>query len=97
MDNQTPHLNLPLPSPGNSLAEDVLRIRDAFSVLDQKMASLDALLSSDDLNLDTVQELVAAFKRARSDIDAAAARFVERKAFVDAQLLTLTALAGAGL
>ncbi|WP_434632069.1 hypothetical protein [Chromobacterium sp. CV08] len=97
MDNQTPHLSLPLPNPGNSLAEDVLRIRDAFTTLDQKMASLDALLSSDDLNLDTVQELVAAVKRARGDIDAAAGQFTEQKRIVDAQLQILTALASAGL
>ncbi|POZ60172.1 hypothetical protein [Chromobacterium alticapitis] len=100
----TPHLNLPLPHPANSLAEDVLRIRDAFTALDQKIASLDALLASDDLNLDTLQELVAAIKRERGDLDQAAAQLVEQKnalnarlAEHDAQLKTLAALACAGL
>ncbi|QEL57055.1 hypothetical protein [Chromobacterium paludis] len=100
----TPHLNLPLPHPANSLAEDVLRIRDAFSALDQKLASLDALLASDDLNLDTLQELVAAIKRERGDLDQAAAQLTEYKNAVNARLAghddrlqTLTALACAGL
>ena len=64
----TPHLSLPLPHPDNSLAEDVIRIRDAFTVLDQKIAALDTLLTSDDLTLDSVQELVGAIKAARTDI-----------------------------
>ena len=64
----TPHLSLPLPHPDNTLAEDVIRIRDAFTVLDQKIAALDALLTSDDLTLDCVQELVGAIKAARTDI-----------------------------
>ncbi|UTH76101.1 hypothetical protein [Chromobacterium sp. IIBBL 290-4] len=100
----TPHLNLPLPHPANSLAEDVLRIRDAFSALDQKIAGLDALLASDDLNLDTLQELVAAIKRERGDLDQAAAQLLEHKNAVnarmaehDARLTNLAALACAGL
>lgn len=68
MDDRTDHLDLPLPHPDNSLAEDVIRIRDAFTVLDQKIAALDALLTSDDLTLDSVQELVGAIKAARTDI-----------------------------
>jgi hypothetical protein len=64
----TPHLSLPLPHPSHSLDADVLRIRDAFTAIDQKIAALDTLLSSDDLTLDTLQELVTAIKSARGEI-----------------------------
>lgn len=66
----TQHLNLPLPHPEHLLSDDVLRIRDAFTALDQKIAALDALLTSDDLTLDSVQELVDAIKAARTEIGA---------------------------
>lgn len=66
----TPHLGLPLPHPDNSLEDDVPRIRAALAALDQKVEALDTLLHSDDLTLDTVQELVGAVKAARSDIGA---------------------------
>lgn len=66
----TQHLNLPLPAAGNMLSDDVIRIRDAFTVLDQKIAALDTLLTSDDITLDSVQELVDAIKAARTEIGA---------------------------
>lgn len=66
----TPHLGLPLPHPDNRLEDDVPRIRAALAALDQKVEALDALLHSDDLTLDTVQELTAAIKAARSEIGA---------------------------
>lgn len=42
----TPNLGLPLPHPENELAEDVIRIRDAFTVLDQKIGAVNALVAS---------------------------------------------------
>lgn len=69
-DHITPHLALPLPHPDNDLEVDVLRLRDAFSTLDSKLAAIDTLLESDDIDLDTVRELVAAIKANRADIDA---------------------------
>lgn len=66
----TPNLRLPLPDPDGNLETDVLRIWQAFQFLDSKIAALDILLSSDDLNLDTVRELVAAIKANRADLDA---------------------------
>lgn len=86
----TPHLSLPLPHPDNSLAEDVIRIRDAFTVLDQKIAALDTLLTSDDLTLDSVQELVGAIKAARTEIGAVnalvASQLAAQNTAINAQL-----------
>ena len=86
----TPHLSLPLPHPDNSLAEDVIRIRDAFTVLDQKIAALDTLLTSDDLTLDSVQELVGAIKAARTEIGAVnalvASQLATQNTAINAQL-----------
>lgn len=97
----TPHLSLPLPHPDNSLAEDVIRIRDAFTVLDQKIAALDTLLTSDDLTLDSVQELVGAIKAARTEIGAVnalvASQLTAQNDAVAQQLAALSALVYAGL
>lgn len=67
-DNRTAHLNLPLPDPANKLSDDVLRIILAFSALDTKIAALDTLLASSDVNLDTLQELVSFIKNDNSQI-----------------------------
>lgn len=64
----TPHLGLPLPHPDNPLEEDIVRIRTAFTGLDRKIQAIDTMLSSDDINLDTLQELVSAIKAAQSDL-----------------------------
>ena len=97
----TPHLSLPLPDPGNSLAEDVLRIRDAFTVIDQKIAALDTVLASDDLTLDTLQELVAAIKAARTEVGSVNTLVANQLAIqnveVTARLETISALVYAGL
>lgn len=86
----TPNLGLPLPHPENELAEDVIRIRDAFTVLDQKIAALDTLLTSDDLTLDSVQELVGAIKAARTEIGAVnalvASQLAAQNTAINAQL-----------
>lgn len=66
----TPHLGLPLPDPNGTLDVDVVRIVDAFILLDTKLKAIDTLLSSDDLSLDTVQELVLAIKSAQGELDA---------------------------
>ena len=58
----TAHLGLQLPHPSNELDDDVLRLRSAINSIDAKFAALDALLNSDDISLDTLQELVSAIK-----------------------------------
>lgn len=68
IDQKTSNLQLPLPHPGNELQDDILRLRDAFTAIDSKIAAIDLLLTSDDISLDTVQELVTAIKLARTDI-----------------------------
>lgn len=108
----TPHLSLPLPHPDNLLQEDVLRIRDALTALDTKIAALDTLLNSDDLTLDSVQELVGAIKAARTELgtinalvagqladqnSAIATQLADQNAAVAQQLAALSALVYAGL
>ncbi len=82
----TAHLSLPLPSPANTLAVDVLRIREAFTALDAKIAALDTLLSSDDVTLDSVQELVAAIKASQTEMGAVTAQVAAQLAVQDAQV-----------
>ena len=67
-DQRTEHLKLPLPC--NSLEIDLPRIQQAFIALDQKISAIDTLLSSDDVTLDQVQELVNSIKSNRSLIQA---------------------------
>lgn len=68
IDDRTTNLNLPLPHPANDLEDDVGRLRSALSAVDGKLHLIDLLLASDDLTLDTVQELVTAIKSAQADI-----------------------------
>lgn len=108
----TPHLYLPLPHPDNDLGDDVLRLRDALSAIDSKVATLDLLLASDDLSLDTLQEVVSAIKAARTEIGAVNAlvasqlatqntainaQLAAQNAQVSQQLAALSALVYAGL
>jgi hypothetical protein len=64
----TPHLGLPLPHPDNDLETDVVRLRDALTQVDGAVFSLRALVASDDVNLDTVQEVVTVLKQAQGSI-----------------------------
>lgn len=111
-DEFTQHLNLPLPAAGNMLSDDVLRLRDALSAIDSKFATLDLLLASDDLSLDTLQEVVSAIKAARTEIGAVNAlvasqlatqntainaQLAAQNAQVSQQLAALSALVYAGL
>lgn len=68
IDHKTPHLLLPLPHPDNELHEDVFRLRDAFTALDGALHALRGLVASDDVNLDTVQEIVTVLTAAQGDI-----------------------------
>lgn len=68
IDETTSHLALPLPHPSNSLEDDVLRLRTALNGIDTKIQALDALLASDDISLDTLQELVTAIKGDASNL-----------------------------
>ena len=62
INETTTHLGLQLPHPSNSLEEDVLRLRSMINAIDAKFLLLDTLLGSNDINLDTLQELVTAIK-----------------------------------
>jgi hypothetical protein len=64
----TPHLGLPLPHPDNDLETDVVRLRDALTQVDGAVFSLRSLVASDDVNLDTVQEVVTVLKQAQGSI-----------------------------
>ena len=65
----TQHLSLPLPHPDNELQVDVARLRDALSDIDAAIKAVWDLVASDDVNLDTVQEIVTVLKQAGGDID----------------------------
>lgn len=67
-DDRSAHLGLPLPHPANDLADDVPRLRAALAAVDAKFAGLDALLQSDDVDLDQLQELVNAIKANTGDV-----------------------------
>ena len=64
----TPHLGLPLPHPDNELQDDVSRLRDALGKIDGSLFTLQSLIASDDVNLDTVQEIVTVLKQAQGSI-----------------------------
>lgn len=68
IDQKTPNLELPLPHPDNELRDDVVRIRESLTKIDGIAQSLFSLVASDDVNLDSVQEIVAVLKHAQSDI-----------------------------
>ncbi|AKU21816.1 hypothetical protein [Massilia sp. NR 4-1] len=68
IDQRTANLRLPLPHPENELTDDVLRLRDSLSQLDGIVQSLRGLVASDDVNLDTVQEIVTVLKLAQGNI-----------------------------
>lgn len=68
IDQRTNHLGFLIPHPDNLLEEDIVRIRTAFIGIDSKIDAIDTLLASDDINLDTLQELVTAIKAAQSDL-----------------------------
>jgi hypothetical protein len=70
IDQQTPHLHLPLPHPQNALEDDVTRLRAAFTELDRKIHAIDALIGADDEDLDTLQEIVDAIKAVHGDMAA---------------------------
>lgn len=62
IDDRTAHLNLPLPNQGNDLADDVARLRIALTSVDGAINAIQTLLSSNDINLDTLQEVVNLLK-----------------------------------
>jgi hypothetical protein len=78
-DDKTPHLALPLPHPGNTLAEDALRLRAALAALDSHLHGIDELLHTEDVDLDPVAEIVEAVKLAHEDI-------AGLKALIDAEI-----------
>jgi len=70
IDDKTAHLKLPLPNRDNLLWDDVVRLREAMTTIDAKIKAIDTLLSSDDVNLEDLQELVNAIKENHNSIDA---------------------------
>jgi hypothetical protein len=68
IDEKSLNLELPLPHPDNELRDDVVRIRQSLIKIDGATQSLFSLVASDDVNLDSVQEIVAVLKHAQADI-----------------------------
>lgn len=98
IDQKTPHLLLPLPHPDNDGEDDVPRLRQAFSQIDAAVNTLNALVISDDVNLDTVREIVTVLKDAQGDIgDIAGILATKAGAAEVAQLATDLAAAQASL
>lgn len=62
IDDRTAHLGLRLPHPQNKLEDDAPRLRQSLLDIDARFAALAALLRSDDVDLDQLQELVNAVK-----------------------------------
>lgn len=69
MTNTTPNLGIPLPSPINDLATDVLRIREALLTIDVYLKTFSDLLESDDVSLDTLQEVIQKIKMIGDDMN----------------------------
>lgn len=86
----TPHLCLPLPHPDNSLAEDVLRIRDALTALDQKIAAQDGAITAVSTEIGAVNAMVASQLEAQNT--AINAQLTAQNEAVAQQLSALQAL-----
>jgi hypothetical protein len=84
VDERTAGRSYPLPHPQNDLAEDLPRLRAALTAIDADVAALEALLSSDDPLLDTLQELVTSIKANKTTINALLADKVDRAEFTAA-------------
>jgi hypothetical protein len=83
VDDRTSHLNLPLPHVSNWLKDDVARLRTALQAIDGQFEDLADLLSSDDLALDTLQEIVGYIKENRDDITAVLLAKLDKTEFID--------------
>ncbi|MBB3118623.1 hypothetical protein [Pseudoduganella violacea] len=68
INNKTYNLGLPLPHPGNELKDDVIRLRESFLMIDEAIKSLQDLMFSDDIDLDTLKEVVQVLKKSQDDI-----------------------------
>ena len=72
IDQTTANLGLPLPAASNDLSDDILRLRQAFTMLDAAVASkastaqlnaaLAAVVDSAPAAMDTIRELAAAIQ-----------------------------------
>lgn len=67
-DDRTANQDYQLPHPTNLLEVDVYRLRNALVSIDANVSAILALLQSDNLDLDTVQELVDAIEANQADI-----------------------------
>lgn len=94
MDERTPVLQLPLPHPEHLLSEDVLRLREAFTVLDagfsQQRTEVQAALNA---QLDQVQAALSTQQGAVSTALAEVSADVDRRL----RLLRLNQLLSLGL
>jgi hypothetical protein len=86
----TPHLGLPLPHPDNELQDDVSRLRDALGEIDGMLFMLQSLVASDDVSLDTVQEIVMVLQQAQGNIGEVTTLLATKanQSYVDTQLAT---------
>lgn len=92
IDDKTTNLELPLPHQSNNLEDDVLRLREALT-------GIDNILASDDPELSTLQQLVDGIHDLRTQIDDLKIPVEETITLTDGQtvinLAVLTGTAGA--
>lgn len=62
VDNRTQWLNLPLPDAANKLSEDVLRLVSSLNTIDAQLHAINLILQSNDVNYDSVQEIIDRLK-----------------------------------
>lgn len=68
IDDRTTHLSLPLPSVDNYINDDVVRLREAITAIDNALALFSSVLSTGDASLDSMLELGAAINANRDAI-----------------------------
>lgn len=68
IDDKTPYLGMPLPHPQNDGADDVLRLRAALLLMDAENKAIRTLLASNDIDMDTFQEVVNIIKNEQGNI-----------------------------
>lgn len=80
IDDRTAHADLPLPHPSNDLADDVLRLRSAFSLLDGLLAGIGESLQSLHLFDDGIEEAFGNLASAVEGLGTAASAAVTESA-----------------
>jgi hypothetical protein len=62
VDNRSQWINLALPDAANKLSDDVLRLVSSLNTIDAQIHAINLILQSNDVNFDSVQEIVDRLK-----------------------------------